>query len=298
MKNKKSSHIGMWLMIALIAVISYFAFMGALKDGITLNKDNGNGVTNVTSLSELKDKVYFELDIPSYVTDADEELHIEVVAGQVVVINNTKFVMKASIFANVNADILGLYEKSNVEKCFFVNNSNIIYFKYRQGYNDYPNCTIINWHTNETSYGLMIEDNVSFSDALSIIGIDELQLSEDVIESNTEDRTKYDVNEFKEYMIEDKIYIKLPHFSGCITHVDTYGVSAFFADDTLLFLVVYNDEDIQNNTYSEQSVVNVSDSIKIYYDSINTYDKGSDAYSDYELMLLTIDDIAKTIVYK
>ena len=66
----------------------------------------------------------------------------------------------------------------------------------------------------------------------------------------------------------------------------------------MLFLVVYNEKDIQEGTYSEQSVIDVSDKIKIYYSDNNTYDKGSDAYSDYELMLLTIDDIGKTIVYK
>lgn len=297
MKNKKSSHIGVWLMIALIAVISYFAFMWALKDGITLNKDTGNGVDNVESINELQNKVYFTLDIPSYVTEADDELNIEVIAGQVVVINNNHFVMKASNFVSVYADILGLYEKSSIEKCFYVNNSDITYFKYRQGYLDYPNCTVINWHTNETSYGLMIEDNISFADALSILGIDEVQLSEDITDDNTE-MSEINLEDFKEYIIEDNISIKLPNFKSYVTHVDTSGVSAFFAGDTLLFLVVYNDSDIQNGTYAEQSVIDVSDSIKIYYDSNNTYDKDSDAYSDYNLMLLTIDDIAKTIVYK
>lgn len=298
MKHKKSSHIGVWLMMALIAVISYFAFMGALKDGVTLNNDNGNGVTNVKSLSELQDKVYFKLNIPSYVSDITDELNIEILAGQVVTINTDSLVMKASIFADVNADILGLYEKSNIEKCFFVNNSDIIYFKYRQGYKDYPNCTIINWHTNETSYGLMVEGDIQFKDALSILGINEQQLQEDCKESSNDIDTSYNTDDFIEYIIGDKIYIKLPQFSGYVTHVDTDGVSAFFAGDTLLFLVVYNDKDIQNETYSEQSVIDVGSSIKIYYDSINTYDKDSEAYSDYELMLLTIDDIAKTIVYK
>lgn len=299
MKDKKSSHIGVWLMIAIIAVISYIAFMGALKDGVTLNSDNKNGVNNIESIEELQDKVYFTLDIPSFVAETDEELNIKVIAGQVVSINTTYFVLKASSFVDVEADILGLYEESEIDEAYNVDNSNIIYFEYRQRYKDYPNCTIINWCTNETSYGLMIEDNISLDRALEIIGIDSNNISV-YNETNAENEStvSYNTDDFIEYIIEDQLIIKLPQFKGNVTHVDTAGVSAFFSGDTLLFLVVYNEKDIQEGTYSEQSVIDVSDNIKIYYSSNNTYDKGSDAYNDYELMLLTIDDIGKTIVYK
>lgn len=299
MKDKKSSHIGVWLMIAIIAVISYIAFMGALKDGVTLNNDNRNGVNNIESIEELQDKVYFTLDIPSFVTETDEELNIKVIAGQVVSINTTTFVLKASSFVDVEADILGLYEESKIDKTYNVNDSNIIYFEYRQGYKDYPNCTIINWCTNETSYGLMIEDDISLDKALEIIGVDSDNIST-YIKTNIENEStvSYNTDDFIEYIIDDQLLIKLPQFKGNVTHIDTAGVSAFFSGDTLLFLVVYNEKDIQEGTYSEQSVIDVSDNIKIYYSDNNTYDKGSDAYSDYELMLLTIDDIGKTIVYK
>lgn len=295
MKDKKSSHIGLWLMMALLAVISYFLFMGALKDGVTLNEDNSI-ISNVESLKDLQDKVYFELDIPSYVSETDEELNIEVVAGQIVSINTTKFVLKASLFVDIKADTLGLYETSEVVEQYNVSNSDILYVKYRQGYVDYPSCTIINWCTSETSYGLMIEDDLTLEESLEIIGINKEQLL-DITE--TDNSIEEDINDdFIEYIIEDKYLIKLPQFKGEVTHVDTAGVSAFFAGDTLLFLVVYNEKDIQNGTYAEQSVVDVRNDIKIYYDSNNTYDNGSDAYDDYELMLLTIDDIAKTIVNK
>ena len=105
MKNKKSSHISVWLMIALIAVISYIAFTGALKDGVTLNSDNKNGVNNIESIEDLQSKVYFTLDIPSFVTEAEEELNIKVIAGQVVSINTTTFVLKASYMLNIDRDI-------------------------------------------------------------------------------------------------------------------------------------------------------------------------------------------------
>lgn len=299
MKDKKSSHIGVWLMIAIIAVISYIAFMGALKDGVTLNNDNRNGVNNIESIEELQDKVYFTLDIPSFVTETDEELNIKVIAGQVVSINTTTFVLKASSFVDVEADILGLYEESKIDKTYNVNDSNIIYFEYRQGYKDYPNCTIINWCTNETSYGLMIEDDISLDRALEIIGIDSNNISVyNETNAENENTVSYNTDDFIEYIIDNQLIIKLPQFKGNVTHIDTAGVSAFFSGDTLLFLVVYNEKDIQEGTYSEQSVIDVSDNIKIYYSDNNTYDKGSDAYSDYELMLLTIDDIGKTIVYK
>lgn len=299
MKNKKSSHISVWLMIALIAVISYIAFTGALKDGVTLNSDNKNGVNNIESIEDLQSKVYFTLDIPSFVTEAKEELNIKVIAGQVVSINTTTFVLKASSFVDVEADILGLYEESKIDETYNVIDSDIIYVKYRQGYKDYPNCTIINWCTNETSYGLMIEDDISLDRALEIIGVNSNNLST-YTKTNTENEStvSHDTDDFVEYIIEDQLIIKLPQFKGNVTHVDTAGVSAFFSGDTLLFLVVYNEKDIQEGTYSEQSVIDVSDDIKIYYNSNNTYDRGSDAYDDYELMLSTIDNIGKTIMYK
>lgn len=299
MKDKKSSHIGVWLVVAIIAVISYITFMGALKDGVTLNNDSRNGIDNVKSIEELQNKVYFKLDIPSFVTETDEELNINVVAGQVVSINTTYFVIKASPFVNVKADILGLYEESELDEAYDVTNSDIIYFEYRQGYKDYKNCTIINWCTNETSYGLMIEDDISFDRALEIVGIDSSNLCE-TNETNTENGSavSYNTDDFIEYIIDDQLIIKLPQFKGDVTHIDNDGVAAFFSGDALLFLVVYNEKDIQEGTYSEQSVIDVSDDIKIYYSSDNTYDQGSDAYIDYELMLLTIDNIGMTIMYK
>ena len=87
MKDKKSSHIGVWLMVVIIAIISYIAFMGALKDGVTLNKNNNSSINNVETLDELQNKVNFKLDIPTFVSESEEELNISVIAGQVVSIS-------------------------------------------------------------------------------------------------------------------------------------------------------------------------------------------------------------------
>lgn len=297
MKGKKSSHLGLWLVMATIAIISYIAFMGAMKDGITLNSGTKDSIDNVESIGELKDTVSFELNIPSYVTETTDELNIKTIAGQIVSINTTKFVFRASSFVNVKADVLGLYEKANTDETYSVNNSNIIYFKYRQGYIEYPNCTIINWCTNKTSYGLMIEDSITFDESLKIIGISRDNLSK-YIDTDEEATAKEDNNITVEYTIDDQLSIKIPEFKGNITNMDTGGVTAFYSNDTLLFLVVYNKKDIQEGTYSEQSVVGVSDNIKIYYSPDNPCEKNSDAYSDYELMLSTIEDIGKTVRYK
>lgn len=299
MKDKKSSHIGVWLMVVIIAIISYIAFMGALKDGVTLNKNNNSSINNVETLDELQNKVNFKLDIPTFVSESEEELNISVIAGQVVSINTSTFVLKASPFVDVRADILGLYDNADTDESYNVDNSDITFVRYRQHYEEYPSCTIVNWCTDETTYGLMIEDDVTLDNALQIIGIEKDNLSDYDKDNNTEQNTESNnVDDFVEYTIENKIKISLPEFIGNVTHVDTNGVSAFFSGDTLLFLVVYNEKDIQEGTYSEQSVVDVNNDIKIYYDSNNTYDTDSDAYKDYELMLSTIDDIGTTIVYK
>lgn len=298
MGNKKLSHKGLWLVMAILAVISYFVFVGAFKDGITLTNDSNNGVSNIESIEELKNSVLFKLDIPEYVTNSEEELTIEVVAGQVATVYSTKFVMKASLFVNINADILGLYEDSKVEEDFIVKNSNITYFKYRQGYVEYPNCTIINWCTHETSYGLMIEEDLTLEESLNLLGLSAESLVEDVDEPLVEEDISEEDNTYTEYTIEDKYSIKLPQFKGEVTHIDMDSVSAFFAGDSLLFLVVYNEEYIRDGVYEEQSVIDISDNLKIYYNSSNTCDYSKDAYEDYELLLSTIDDIAKTIVSK
>lgn len=295
MKKNKSSHIVRWLMAAIIVAISYIAFMGAMKDGLTLTNNSNNKIDNMDSIDELLDTVHFPLNIPKYITESDDKLNIELIAGQIVQINTDKFVFKASSFVANDADILGLYEESKLENKYTVKNSDIKYIKYRQQYKDYPNCTLIDWCTDETTYGLMIEADISLDEALKIIGVDKKNIEE---YSETAD-TEVDANsDYTEYSIDGVLKISLPQFSEEVTHVDTGDASAFFAGDTMLFLVDYSKQDIKNGLYSDMDCIDISNDIKIYYDSNNAYDPNTEAYDDYNIWLSAIDDICGTIVIK
>lgn len=294
MSDKKQSRIKLWLIAGVLLAISSIVFMGAMKDGMTTTKSS-KAVDNVSSINDLQRKVNFKLDVPSYVTDTKDKLQMEVVAGQIAQINTDKFVFKASYFVDNDADILGLYEKSKTEKKYNVNDSDIKYFKYRQGYKDYPNCTLLNWCTDETTYGLMIEDDISFEKALDIIGIDKKNISE---VNDTESTESTDNTELKEYKLTDNLSIDMPEFKQEIRVEDLGDQVAVYAGNALLFVVAVNNAEVDLGSSDDASVIDAGNGTKIYYNKDNTYDPGTDDYSDYELWLSTIDSALKTLINK
>ena len=294
MSDKKQSRIKLWLIAGVLLAISSIVFMGAMKDGMTTTKSS-KVIDNVSSINDLQRKVNFKLDVPSYVTDTKDKLQIEVVAGQIAQINTEKFVFKASYFVDNDADILGLYEKSKTEKKYNVNDSDIKYFKYRQGYKDYPNCTLLNWCTDETTYGLMIEDDISFEKALDIIGIDKKNISE---VKDTESTESTDNTELKEYKLTDNLSIDMPEFKQEIRVEDLGDQVAVYAGNALLFVAAVNNAEVDLGPSDDASVIDAGNGTKIYYNKDNTYDPGTDDYSDYELWLSTIDSALKTLINK
>lgn len=299
--NKKSSHLALWLIAAILAVISYFVFMGTIKNGISVsNNSNKNGIKTYESIEDMVNKVSLKLDIPEYVTQSKEDLTIQSTYNQLISIYCNKFAFKASNFVGVAADPLGLYEDSKVDNKYSVNDTNITFFRYRTGYKDYPNSTLINWCTNDTMYGLMIGEEIKENDALKIVGISKDKIETYTGDDNTEDNTENNNtnSKYKQYDVTDKIKIKLPNFNGKVTTKDMGNCKAFYVDNNVFFIIVYDKKAIDKGLYKNSGSIKIGNNIELDYDKNNAFDHNTDAYKDYNLFLTTIDDICNTIIYK
>lgn len=304
MNKKKSTNYKVWIVAAILAVASCIAFIGATKNGITLDSNNAKGIKTYSSISEMQSDINLNIRLSDYILNNCNNISIESVSGQMITIygeiNSTAFVLKTAAFVDKGADTLGLYEDSQIQVAYNTVNSDINYVVYRQGYIEYPNCTIINWCTNETAYGMMIESLLDESSILEIIGIQDNNIvkAESAVQDNknSDTSTNYNVEYFDTYNVFGKYFIKLPEFNTEVTHIDTAEASAFFAGDTLLFIVTFDETDSIKNEYSEYSRLSVNDRVAVYYLDINTYDPDTIAYNDYDIMLNTIDSICSTIV--
>lgn len=299
--NKKSSHLALWLIAAIIAVISYFMFMGVIKNGISVsngNNDAKKGVKTYKSIDDMLHKTSLKLEIPEYIVKSNEELTIQSTYNQLISIYCNKFAFKASNFVGVAADPLGLYEDSKVDNKYSVNDTNITLFRYRTGYKDYPNSTLINWCTNDTMYGLMIGEEIKENDALKIVGISKEKISNYTDDNKEADNTEEDKSKYKQYNVTDTIKIKLPKFSGDVTTKDMGNCKAFYVDNNIFFIIVYDKDAIDNKLYKNSGSIKIDNNIELDYDKSNTFDHNTKAYDDYNLFLSTIDDICDTIIYE
>ena len=200
MGENKKNNISKTLIVFILCIIASIWFLSAYKDGINLTNNN---TKKYSSLNELMNDTTLEIKLPEFI-ESEENLNIETKIGKLVQINNNNFVIKITDFVNNMADPLGLYDTSNIDNLYTVDseNTNIKFFRYRVGYKEYKNCTIINWCTDSTAYGLMIEKSIDQEDALNMLELSKSSLSEYIEES-------YDnTNELKDNTGEYTIYIK------------------------------------------------------------------------------------------
>ena len=288
----KSSHIVFYMIASIITFILIILYLGSFFNGI---KTNGNkGIKYYESLDELVTKTALDIEIPSYVSDNDD-LKIQSVMGQLIQIHNDTFVLKVAPFVDNNADPLGLYEKSNVDNKYKVDNGDINYFRYRSGYSVYPNSIIINWCTDSTAYGIMIEQYINEDEALGIVG-----LSKEDIEKYIELKEQHNIEadyRTEVYELDTMCSLELPKFKTDITVIDGNGIKSIYIDKKLIIVIIYNKADIENNTYGEQSEVIIDENIVIRYLSENPFEIGTLAYNDYNNFVSTIEDIKNSVIY-
>jgi hypothetical protein len=297
MKDKKSSHLGIWLIAVVLLATSYIVFIQSFKDGINIDNSSSNSTEYDSIADLLADSTFSGAEIPEYVTSSGEELNISVEYGSFATIYTDTFVFKFAQFVGVNANALALYEDAEIDHRYYVDDSNVTYFRYRQQYSEYPNCTIIDWCTDEMMYGLMIEDDISEDDAKSIVGISNCNLTEYIVDSDSEAEETSTELVGDTVTLSDNIELTLPEFSEEVETYDLGDMLAIYSGETFLFLVADINTVVGDDNFSDYELITCDHNMIIAYYPENTYDPDSNAYDDYELLLSTIDNIALTMVY-
>lgn len=246
-------------------------------------------------IDKLVKSVSYDIVIPDYVLDycKGNEVHAENIMGQVIQIDCQEFAFKASYFMDDNADILGLYERADIDNKYSVtsNNNGIHYFRFRTGYKDYPNTTLINWNTDETTHGIMLANIITEDEALSLIG-----LSREDIKDYTSENIELDAEVettnilVNTYVVGDGIEISLPEFDKEVSVIDNSTFASFYVDSKLLFILEYSG--IDSEIDASYSVYN-ADNICIKYMDIE--DENDNNYTLFKNNILDIKDSIKIL---
>lgn len=291
----KKSSIKVWIIGIILIVLLLMLSTKGMKDGISLNTNN-NGISSLTSLSKLQ-KSYPDIEIPNFILDYEGELHIENIMGQLIQITSDDFAFKVTTFVDNNADPLGLYEEAGTDNKYNVNSSetNINFFRYRIDYEEYKNCTIINWCTEDRAYGVLIGKKLTEDGALELIDINKESL---YAEQEKQEEIDTESSDTETYIIGNMFSIDLPKFKSDISMLDNNGTTSFYINKKLIFVILYNDYDIDSDAFSGQSELVVDNNIVIKYLSDNPFEVDTLAYNDYNTFVSTINNIKDSIVYQ
>lgn len=283
-----------WLVATVLVATSHTVFIQATRNGVQLNDKNNKAVSTYDSIAEFVSDCDLDLSIPDYVLNLDN-LKYENTYNQIYSIYNDTNVLKVSAFIDVNADPLGLYEEASIDNKYEVEDSEITFFRYRYTYKDFPNCTIINWCTNEISYGLMIEKEITEDEALAIINLSRENIS--ILDGSTDNSSGTEEElSYKQYTINNSIKVLLPDVESEIIQQELDGAEAFYMNNKPMMIVVYDKEVIKSEAYRSNTYKTSDKGIEIDYNSENPFEEDSSEYGDYEAFLSSIEYICNTIV--
>ena len=200
--NKKQ--LAIWVVALILTGLLTVLTVEAYKSGMITNSSKVK-TEEYNSIDKLLSSTDMEIELPEFIKQ-EKHLKIEDKLGAIIQISNENFVLKIADFVDVMADPLALYESSGIDNRynFESENTNIKFFRYRAEYKEYKNCTIINWSTDNTTYGLMIGDKITEEDALSLIGLSREYLTKEKGASEITEVTAESPYESTEY----QIYIK------------------------------------------------------------------------------------------
>jgi len=295
------------IIIFLVLVLLSIMLIGSFNKGINQTRNSKNietyeSIPDLIKNSSLARGLNLEIpDFLSEMTENNDELQIRIVLNSIIEIGySDKYVLKVSSFVNNKADTLGLYEKSKIDNQYTAENDNkneVKFFRYRVGYPVYPNCTIINWCTDNTSYGLILGNIYSEQEIANLIMGDSLEnlnmipLEESAI-TNSESETQV-------YDIGNLFTVELPKFeSQSITQNDLDGFTTFYINKILCFVFVYNDYDIDTKTFEGQSELKINNSISLYYRNENPFEVNTPEFRDYEKLISSLKNIKASIIIK
>lgn len=291
--KKISGHSKVWIILFILAVLSTLLLSLAYKDGVNATVQSTKGINSNTSLAEVENSA-IGIKLPDIVKSksTDKDFKITNVMGQVYQIQCNEFVIKIAAYTDYRADTLGLYDSCSVDKIYTVsdNQSDITYFRYRQEYKGYEHCTIINWCTSTAQYGMMYADKISIDEALDIIGIDKGSLIAytDAVSSNS--------LQGNVLTLSNGVTLELPNFESTVSILDyDNGLCEGSVNNKTLFIIDYGNG---TDRYKSEQVVDLNNSIKLYYSKENPFSTGTKEYSDYELLIKSIQHIKDSIKNK
>ena len=289
-KDKKSSP-NISTVILLVFMIISAVFIILLEIGAFRINKTTNNIVKYTSVSEAIDSVKFEVTVPDFVLDV-KNTECRVVNGVFFEIGSEEIVFKASEFIDYNADPLALYNISEVDEKYTVKESTIHYFRYRIGYENMGNCTIVNWVQGDTSYGLILNSIYKKDELFNMLGINKNNIMNYEESLETEQCIEYDT-----ILIGNKFTINIPTFKTSFKTVDLDGYTICYLDNTKVFVLIYDDYNIDSNTFGGQSEVTIDSGVILRYLSENPFDIDTMAYIDYNTFICTIDNIIDSIEY-
>lgn len=288
-KEHKSSGFGGWLIVAFIATMGYLALFILSKTGVTIHNGSNEANTEFSSLAQIESAFGHKICIPDSLELTSDAKYI-LVENRVAEIYTSKFVYKQCEMLDKNLDILGLYAESTEDKLYNVEDSSIQILRYRYGYTDYPNCTIINWCNDSSNFGLMIEEHLSIDDVVNMLGLSDKKIYEG------EKTVSYENIDYTEYNV-DSFSIMFPTVESVLSVENFDGYSAIYLNGTNVINFLYNEDSFNTNVPVNYKRITVNDNLKIDYMNNNPFDTETQAYIDYNIIINTIDYSIKTIKY-
>lgn len=296
--NKRQTRTKLYIIITVIAIASILILMLLVRNGININ-NNTKSVEQYNSLKKLISDTSLSLNLPECITEYDGELDIQNTMGQLISINSDSFAYRAAPWVDNNADPLGLYEECDTDSKYTVNNDTFTYFRYRVGYKEYPNCTIINWCNKSTSQGIMIGNVMTENEALELVGISKSSLtkidelvSENGIEKDTSGEYTYSVAN-----IGNIFELQLPDFKSDVDVIESEGTVSYYFNKKLIFMFIYSNDEVKRNTSDICTDYAIDENIVLRCLNSNPFESGTDAYNDYNQFIYTIDNIKFTFSY-
>lgn len=313
MKHEKGSSAKLYVIALILFVLITLLAIGGATGGMTGSPNsNVEGAKSYNSIDDLIRHTEFSMYIPNEIYNYNGKvINTQSLMGQVIEVDTEDFIFKASSpIVSYNADILGLYDYTKDDYMFFVDSESnpIKFIRYRLNYPSYEHCTIIDWCTDETTHGLIMGSIMSENDVLALFGIDKVSLTEtnqsEIVKLENGESTLSDNDidvsniEYDTYTIGDMFTVDIPKFTSGVNVLDENGVAKFYVDKKLVFVIIYNDYDIETDAFSGQSEKVLADGIVLKYKSENPFDQGHVDYENYNRFIKTIDNIKETIVFK
>lgn len=157
------------LLIALIIIVKI------ADSGVLVNKHTGE--TKYNSLDELRASVDFDFYVPEVITNSKIKSYTNEF-GLVAYIQCSDKAFKVSQFNSYDVDNLNLYEESAVDNYYKVTNENkngIKYLRYRQGYDNDNNITILTWFTDKLEYSMIVYEPAGLTEMLNKAEISDIE---------------------------------------------------------------------------------------------------------------------------